>query len=314
LIATSPAYAAPFAAGDVLVSRNGIDTGDLYEYTRNGVLRQHLSVPYPGTDIFETGEMRDLAFDDIGRLHIYHGTFAPTLSTLDPRTQTWTQHSTNGWSTLNITYYGGLSTYRNFVYATDDSTFGGEPSGIVRFDRSHNYSAQRFRDGTDFIDVNTGLDGILYATSDLHTVEAFDPLSLALLRTIALPVDVSAIAVASDGKIFAPGIFGDTKIYRFDASGNIEAFIDTAATDLQDIDLSPTGQLVVGSRFGTVYLSDASLSAFTSFQTATSDPIFVAFVPVPEPGTAAFMALGLVVLVCIVRSLGCPRSPSMTSL
>ena len=268
LLHISPGYAAPFTGGDILVSRNGIFTGDLYEYTPNGVLQQHLSVPYPGADIFEVGEMHDLAFDNMGRLHIYHGTFAPSLSTLDPISQTWAQHSTDGWSTVNVTYYGGLSTYRNYVYATDDSTFGGEPNGIVRFDTSQNYSAQRFQEGTDFIDVNMGLDGVLYATSDPHTVYAFDPISLTLLRTISLSVDVSAIAVGPDGTIFAPGFIGDTKIYRLDSAGAIEGSIDTGDpfASLQDIDLSPAGQLVVGSRFGTVYLSDVSCRTSLAFR------------------------------------------------
>ena len=73
----------------------------------------------------------------------------------------------DGWSTANVPTYGGLASYGNFVYATDDKTqydTSGE-QGIVRYDLATG-AVERFssQDG-ETIDLNVGQDGLLYTLS-----------------------------------------------------------------------------------------------------------------------------------------------------
>ena len=122
-----------------------MQTSILREYTPTGTLVQTFSVPFaPGGDSY----IRGIATDTSGNVQIYNGTFSPYLTTLDPTTSSFTNHTISGWSTINDIYFGGLVVNGNFAYATDMSTAGsGGPNGIVRFDLT-NFSATRFASGT----------------------------------------------------------------------------------------------------------------------------------------------------------------------
>ena len=100
-----------------------------------------------------------------------------------------------------------------------------------------------------------------------------DPPCLFSIRTLKLGTGCRGIAVNQRGVIF--GVTWGGLIICFDGEGGIQNQLNAAAGNLSDIDISPTGQIAVGSRSGTVILTDESLSAKNKFSTAGGN--FVAF-------------------------------------
>jgi hypothetical protein len=168
-----------------------------------------------GTVPAVTEVARDLVVRANGDIEVFNGTFDPVLSSFDGATGTW-QHSTFAdWSITNNTSYGGIAVFGDFVFVTDMLSDG---NGIVRFDRAAGYAAERFG-GTDYIDLNIGQDGVLYALqSDETTVDRFNPLSMATAGTVTLATTVRAVAVNAGGEIF--GASWDGFLYRFDRDGS----------------------------------------------------------------------------------------------
>src|SRR5204862_8057666 len=70
-----------------------------------------------------------------------------------------------------------------YVFAPDMSSFG-DPQGIVRFDLVTG-TATRFADTSDYIDLNVGNNGKLYALRGNNgPIDVFDPASMTLENTI----------------------------------------------------------------------------------------------------------------------------------
>jgi hypothetical protein len=279
IVVSQPANADPFTVGNILVSSRDI----LFEYTPFGAQVQSIAVPYPPPQE-STENVRDIIVDQHGDVQVYNGTFDPYLSTYNPSSDTWLHHTHVGWSTVNNVSYGGIGTYQNFAYVTDMRTFGDdgqdEAKGIVRFNIDTFFS-QRFAEAFEFIDLTIGMDGLLYGLlDDEDTINVYDPLSMVLLGTISLETDVRGIAVNEVGEIF--GASWDGNIYHFDNDGVIQNSIDSGSHDLVDIDISLDGQLVIGSRFGYVFLTDESLGSVSSFSVG-SEPTFVAYVSSMAP-------------------------------
>ena len=86
-----PACAGPLTPGDLLISDGSQHA--IYEYTPDGRRVQTIIIPTT------TRYNRGVAVDDAGDIHVYNGTFTPTLSTYDPTTGAWVHHSYPGWST-----------------------------------------------------------------------------------------------------------------------------------------------------------------------------------------------------------------------
>lgn len=157
--------------GNILVS-NSLESGGvpkLYEYTPFGELVQEYDLPLP---LDNTGA-RDLATDASGNVQIYNGTFGPQLTTFDSKQGDFDPEGTqfDGWSSADVPTYGGLASYANYVFATDDKTqydTTGE-QGIVRYNLATG-TAERFSsaDG-ETIDLNVGQDGLLYTLSTPQT-------------------------------------------------------------------------------------------------------------------------------------------------
>ena len=280
---TGPAEAAE--GGSILVS---IDDRIL-EYTPSGVLLRQLPVPYPTGARPGTEWARDLVLDESALLHVYNGTFDPFLSSYDFSTDQWRHDTHEGFSTVNNGSYGGIATFGRSVFLSDMRTFGDvadQLSGIVMFDTLDG-SSLRFSDGIEYIDLTAGLDGLLYGLDyDERTVNVFDPASRALVRTLTLARDVRGLAVDASGQLFGASL--DDNLYRFSASGSLVTTRPSGTYDLLDVDVSSTGQLIAGARFGEVILSDTSLSSLTLFD-AGDDGAFVAFaaagsVPSGPPG------------------------------
>ena len=285
--------------GNIL--RSNLDTGVMAEYTPAGVLVQSFTFPDPDGDNFP--DLRDIIVDGDGLVHAYHGTFTPHLNTLDPATSTYSDRTIAGWSTTNNISYGGVGNFGNYVFATDMATGGaGTPEGIVRFDLTGGATV-RFADSESYQDLTIGGDGLVYGLrGNGNTIDVFQPRDLSSVRSIAFDselqtADVRGIAVSSAGQIYAAA--WDGSIYAADSDGNKVDSISSREGSLTDIDLDNEGNLVVGGRFGQVFLTDVLLNSITSFAPDT-DTVHVAFtspLQVPEPSATALVVTPLVIMV-----------------
>ena len=286
------AVAAPTKAGNLLVT--DLNAGTLTEYTQLGSVVQKFSIPWSYPNF---ADLRDVVQGTDGRIHMFNGTFSPWMSTLDPTTGGVSNLSYAGWSTINNVSYGGIAVSGQYVFVSDMSTYGGEASGIVRFDLI-NGSATRFASGYSFDDLTLGLNGKLYAGGSV-----FDPATMSLLGTTPWmgAGDVRGRAVDVAGNIYSAS--WDGKISKHSASGLLIATLSTGE-NLTDIDINSAGNIVVGSRFGNVYLMDSNLSNFSSFQVGESlgPTVHVAFTTgIPEPSSYALLLVGLMTIAAVKR-------------
>lgn len=295
VVAAPLAIAQPLTQGNIVVSN--LNTGVLREYTPAGSIVRSWSFPDFSGGFFD---LRGVAVAPSGEVHAYNGTFTPQLSTLVPTTGAISSRAFAGWSTVNNISYGGVGVSGSGVFATDMATFsGGEAQGIVRFSTTGG-ATTRFATAQEYQDLTVGKDGLLYAlraSSFDDNIDVYNPDTLALVRTVTLSgaagaADIRGIAVAADGAIYGAGWNGD--VYKISDTGGTLNSRTTGFSNLTDIDLTAGGQLVVGSRFGTIILTDVTLASQTSFNWAGSPTVHVGFaVPVPEPTAVGFVSLGL---------------------
>ena len=284
------AHADAFTPGNLVLStrsRTSSFTQQLVEITQSGSTVQVIDIPRPGDD-----DARDVVIDSQGRAQVFNGTFDPYLSTFDPATGLWAHHTYPGWSLINNVTYGGIAAAGSFVYVTDQATFGpGDlPSGIVRFDL-RDYSAIRFADGADYIDLNLGQDGMLYALGPSGSpggtdLDVYDPNTLSLIRRLRLSsyLGLRAIAVDAVGSIYAVSL--SDGVYRYSSAGVQQAHIDAYSLlgtyfYLEDIDLSSDGRLAIATDCGGVGTVDVSLDPVTTsfHQYPYCFPVWATFVP-----------------------------------
>jgi hypothetical protein len=308
IVAACPLHAAvagPLVSGNILVTTNG----NLLEYTPSGTLVQ--TVPVPSVEPF-TGSLRGVVVDSNGNVQLYNGTFNPALTTYDPIAGTFANHFFPGLSTVNNVTYGGVAAYQNFVYASDMATAGaGAPNGIVRFDTSNGYAAQRFfNSGSgpgsgDYIQLNIGFDNKLYGLAGGNSVNVIDPLSMSFIRSVNLGggSDFRGIAADANGDIF--GITWDGFIYHFDSTGHVlnSIHLQTPFSNFagSTIDLTADGKIVAAAPSGQIFLTDEALDTPTSFNFAGG--AFQGFANwvqpppganvVPEPGSLALLGVGI---------------------
>lgn len=261
-----------FQAGNILVS-----TGNtVYEYTSDGILVTQ--VPVPASPDNET--VRDITMLEDGRLAVFNGTFLPALSVFDG--VTWTNLSVDGWSVPNNLSYGGIASIDGTVFVTDGFTYnGGEGRGLIAIDMT-NGTNQRFADSSDYIDITLGRDGLLYALRSVYgALDVVDPATFTILRSVDLGHTSGSRGVIAnaDGMIYM--ISWDGYIAHYDSDGVLLNTLFIGG-DLHDIDMDDTGRLIVGSRFGQVYITDESLSTFNEI-TVGSTNTFVAFVTPLSP-------------------------------
>jgi hypothetical protein len=274
------------------------------EFTPAGSLVQVISFDYNHGNYPQTEYLRDIVVDQDQSIASYNGSFAPFLTRYSSILRT-SEHSTlAGWSTANVSHYGGIAAYKHFVYVTDMATgSGGQASGIIRFDTSDN-TAIRFAEGTDFRDVNIGLDGKLYAVlSSRGLINVYDPETMGFFRQIFVPAiftfneDIRGVAVDQTGRLFICG--WHDMVFRLDSAGTLEISKSTGFFNLTDIDIDETGRLIIGSggpQNGKVIFTDSTLNSFDSFVAITdtnSYVLFVAFarpqaIPVPSPTPFSF--------------------------
>lgn len=163
LLATTHANAiSPFTPGSIVVNSQtpGVMSYKATEYNLQGGIIQTFSIPQPPGQT-EYLNPRDMAFTNSNQLHIYNGTFNPYLSSYDSSSDTWTNRTSSGWSTVNNGSYGGIAAWNTSVFVTDMPTYGGEAQGVIAFDTVSGAST-RFASNLDPVDLNVGQDGKLY--------------------------------------------------------------------------------------------------------------------------------------------------------
>lgn len=279
LLLLAPSALAQVPPGNVLVSSSNM----LREYTPDGQLVDSRPIPHPGGS-HPLGEVaRDVVLDGAGDLHVYNGTFSPWLSTLRADDGTWEHHTTDDWNTVNNVSYGGIASIGPWLFVSDALSGG----GLWRFDSQDGFSVQLVAGGTDFIDVVTGRDGLVYGlVSNGSFVRAYDPGTLDLVRAFSVGASVRGIAVDESGAVF--GASWDGRIHHFAPTGMVVESVESGTSNLMDIDLDPFGNLVVGGRFGEVILTDRSLDSLSTFIAGTNT--FVAFRAGGGPGASECVA------------------------
>jgi hypothetical protein len=265
--------AVPTAGGILLDSHNWTTGAAVYHYDQSGnLLGNPIAVPYPGPS--SPGEFgRSVGVDAAQNMYVYNGTFNPYLSTYDPATHTWSQHSFPGWSTVADSTFGGLAVFQHYAYVTDMNTNGATADGLIRFD-TNDYSAVRFDTTHEYVQVTLGLDGLLYGLVNNVSsgfparVEVYDPLTLAFKREIVMGAgvdnDIRALAVDANGDLFLGSWNGN--FIHCDRNGSlIKTLADGApsASSLEDIALSTDGKIVASTESGAILFTDESLNSLT---------------------------------------------------
>ena len=294
MLSAGRSFGALLTSGNIVVSNSPFGSQDLFEYTPAGVRVQQIPVT-------PAGDGRDLVIDRDGRVQLYNGSFAPTLTAYDPATGTFSSRTITGWSTDNNLTYGGIGAFGRYIFVTDMATAGaGSPQGVVRFDLDGGPTV-RFATNLEPIDLYVGLDGLLYTLSvgsafngGGNQVDVFDPQSMAFVRTVTLPDEHRAIAVVANGDIFTAG----DGVKRYSPAGVLlDSIADPGIGGLADIDINRSGGVLVASHGGTLLLTTTDLDSITSFQTRSSNLYnFAAWVqaPVPEPTTLGPLTLGVI--------------------
>jgi len=279
--------------GNILVTNSPRTGGlpQLLEYTPMGQLVRQHDLP-----VFEPGGARDLVTDALGNVRIFNGTFAPRLTTYDSHAAGFVEDDVSfaGWSTADVPTLGGMASYRNYLYATDTKTQydARTERGIVRYNLATE-SFERFHSQHgELIDLNVGLDGLLYTLGSAGpsigtVVRQYHPVTMELLKTITLPSNHRAIAVDSNGDIFAA--HPDIQRYRVDNDTSAavpqgEPLSDRGLGELCDIDLDADGRLLAAFTNGTILLTDREFTAVLTFLTRASDGMnFATFVSPSRP-------------------------------
>lgn len=262
-------------SGNILVSTEEV----LYEYSPAGAFVQSILIPDYTGEIPNLSTARDIAVKSgSDTVHVFNGTFDPYLSTIDWTGSTWTHTTFDGWSIGNNVANGGVAVTGDYIFVTDMSAGTGTEQGIVRFELGDD--TIRFADTTAPIDLNMGLNGLLYAL-EAGTVRTYNPQTLALVNTYNINStigvnDYRSVAANAAGDMFVVDWDGD--IHKTDSSGNgvlTVSLVGIAQTfQLIDVDVSGAGTVIVGDTAGGVTVTNESLSSPTNFTVGTS-AIFV---------------------------------------
>lgn len=277
------------AAGYTLLASWQPPTGprSIAEVTNFASLIQNVPVPIGITG--DSSGARDVDVTAGGRWAVFNGTSNPSLSVYTPLTGSWRHFSMPGWSVASNGSFGGLTTAGRYVFAPDMNTFGAEAEGIVRFDLVTG-SGTRFADTNEYIDLNIGNDGKLYALRvNTGLIDVFDPATMTPLNTVtpAVANNIRGVAANAAGKIFIVDL--NANVYKLSSTGAIEASFHMdgpgsgsfGSTD--DIDISKDGtQIAIGSQSGVLV---RMTNAFTGVQyiPAGMSDVQVAFLE-PGPG------------------------------
>jgi hypothetical protein len=263
-------------AGNLLLTTEvpGQIVYNLLQYTQKGHLVSSVNIPQaPGSTEYE--DARGLSLDPSGNVNIFDGTFQPSLATYAPSANSWSFQTTSGWTTVNNVSYGEVAAYNQYVFASDMVTANQPTDGIVRFGGG---ATTIFGQGTDFIQVALGQDGMIYGLGGSGAVQEFNPDTMAKERGFKLmggpDSDIRSIAIDPSGTIYA-ATWGGYAV-KYDANGHFVTSMSLNGDNLLSIALDTDGQIAIGGRFGNVYLTNESLTSVKTIQTNQWN-VFVTF-------------------------------------
>lgn len=220
-----------------------------------GEVVQQISIPW---DIVED-PIRGVVEDADGRIHVYIGTFSPTLATYFDGA--WSFRTHDGWRTYNNVIAGHLAAIGNTVYATD-------AGGLTAFDFDQNTSKRILASqlGLDLRDVFYGYDGGLYGRNN-YDLYRLDGDEFTKLDQYAPPL----FAINAGGDAY--GVYGGYggfygPVYKYPNEGSVASSEHFSLQDVHDIDLAPDGTVVVCGATGLVLLN-ASLEIITRSETSS---------------------------------------------
>lgn len=261
-------------------------------HSASGEMLTQIAVPWPNGPRPITESVRDVVLHASGDLYVFNGTFTPYLSVLRQSTGLWQHWSHPAWSTTNGGSNGGVAVRGDFVFVTGETNVFA-PGVLLRFDTVTS-TFTVFGTGTPYgyDEVTVGWDGLLYALSATEQdVAVFDPDSLQLLRTIALPHATMArgLGVLPDGTLLV-ATWNDG-FRRFDGNGMLQATLPTPGLRLHDLEMDACGNVMCGERFGFLLRTNATLDAYSTTVVGSFD-VMVAFADptVPAPASAAVRA------------------------
>jgi hypothetical protein len=251
------------------------------DYTQAGTRVSMQSIPpVPGSTQYQS--VSGLSVDPSGNVQVFENNLPAYLATLSK--SGWSFQTTPGWGIGSNITYGEVAAYKNDVFASNMQTLNGVGHGIVRFDSSGG-APVLFADGTGSLQLTLGLDGLLYelvgngnSPAPNPTIEAFNPDTLALVRTIRLSTsfssDIRSIAVDGSGNIYAADWEGT--LTKYDPNGTALKTQTGYTENLMNVAIDTDGTIAVGGRNGGIYLSDESLSSLRAIQTGQWN-VFVTF-------------------------------------
>jgi hypothetical protein len=174
----------------------------------------------------------------------------------------------------------------------------GAPKGVIRFNSSGG-SPVRFATNRDPIDLNMGLDGLLYVLfpggfPEGEGLAIYDPVTLTQIDLHTFNFTPHrAVAANAAGEFFLADFDGD--VQRMAPDGSLISQINVCGIisdcRLMDIDVSPDGKLVIGSVTGRVLLANSDLTGLQLVGPQFPNSVFVTFVP--EPATALLLLSAL---------------------
>jgi hypothetical protein len=291
--------------GDITFSPNNIlvtQDFQIREYTPDGVRVQTINVPHPNPAEPGASLTRDVVVLSNGNVAVFNGAFRPYLSVLNTQNGTWTHTTHDGWSDSGNAGHAGMGAFGSRVFVTDQSTAGSEEAGMIAFDIESGTSV-RFDPSRGQGDVNVGLDGKLYSFSrggsPVDELYVHNPLTLQIDRTITLSEGYTANGIAANrkGEIFLTD--GSASIRKLSPTGQVLHSYPTPTFGITDIDISPDGRVIFGTRTEGAFLTDETFGIFDRIPNLPNVRVGFTYA-VPEPTSAAMVAMALVLTQCRV--------------
>jgi hypothetical protein len=258
------------------------------EFTPDGTLVQTIQLEYgfgPYRNLSPLGPeyLHGIVVDQTANIDAFNGTNGPFLTRLNLTTDTFTHFTFPGWA--GFTARGAITGYGNFLFVTDDD--GPSPfvprtaHGIIRFN-TVNGDWVRFASDKYFSNIAIGADGKLYTLPSCessycsaHSIEIYDPVSLALLRTVPLPIHdylpgASAVTADQSGRIFVlPSDYAF--LFRLTRDGVLDVMKPLPILRPFDVHVDELGRLLIGAG-NNVIMCDADLQTdFVSFPVLEDD-------------------------------------------